>query len=210
MIGKTIGTEGWTVVHYARQRHYDDRYYGQFLGARKNRYTKNTEWIVATLHPGQSMNDGLISGEWNTSQRFAGPRSTDNADAALEAYVKTSHETFVWYRIFEQHTGAAIDRYLAGPEVPGAPKLAAGWQQTSTNGGVPVGSATVYFPLHEAKYHLLHFLRFTQLSAMAHLTEGVTLDRHQAVELVTAATGPVRFEYGYNTYWLAGEVPHSA
>lgn len=204
-MSETLGPEGWTVVHRARQKRYDDRYYGQFLGARKNRYTENTEWIVAIMHPGRSMDDGIIGGEWNTSQRFDGPRSTDNADDALKRYVEKSYETYVWDRIFEQDSGEAIDRYLAGPEVDGAPRLSAGWHLTDPGHLNQYGAHTIGLPLHEAKYTLLHFLRRTQLSAMAHLTEGVTLDRHQAVDLVTKATGPLRFEYGYHTYWLAKE-----
>ncbi|WP_327357749.1 hypothetical protein [Streptomyces sp. NBC_01304] len=31
----TLGPEGWTVVHRTRQRHYDGRFYGQFLGVRE-------------------------------------------------------------------------------------------------------------------------------------------------------------------------------
>lgn len=209
MIGTKVGVEGWTVVHWARQRHYNDQYYGQFLGARVNTYTGVTEWLVATLYPGSSAKDGMRFGEWMTSQRFAGPRSTDNADDALTRYVEKAHETFVWDRIFEQRAGEAIDRYLAGPETHGAPRMAAGWQRSDPGPSAPFGSATIYLPLHEAKYYLLEFLRSTQLSAMAHLTEGVTLDRHQAVELVRQADKPVRFDYGYNTYWLAAEVPAS-
>ncbi|AZM47854.1 hypothetical protein DMB38_20515 [Streptomyces sp. WAC 06738] len=205
MIGTRVGAEGWTIVDLARQKHYDDRYYGQFLGAREHGPSGGMEWVVGRLFVGKSRDDVFRDGEWAYSKRFAGPRSTDSADAALEAYVKMSHETFVWDRIFEQRTGEVIDRYLAGPEVADAPKLSAGWQQSSANGGMPVGSHTVYLPFHQAKYYLLHFLRATQLSAMQHLTQGITLDRHQAVDLVTKATGPVRFEYGYHTYWLAAE-----
>jgi hypothetical protein len=206
-IGDVVGTEGWRIVHIAYQRHYDDRYYGQFLGARKNDVTGNGEWIVARLYPGEHRDAGFVYGEWDSSysKRYAGPRSTDNADAAMKTYIELSHETFVWDRIFEQRTGEAIDRYWAGSEVPAAPKMSAGWQQSSANGGMPVGSGTVSLPFHQAKYCLLHFLRSTQLSAKAHLTEGITLDRHQAVECVINTTKPVRFEYGYNTYWLASE-----
>ncbi|MDX3020002.1 hypothetical protein [Streptomyces acidiscabies] len=46
MIGTKVGVEGWTVVHSARQQHYDDRYYGQFLGTRQGS-TGIAEWIVA-------------------------------------------------------------------------------------------------------------------------------------------------------------------
>lgn len=201
-----VGVEGWTVVHRARQRHYDGKFYGQFFGARQNQHTKNTEWLVATMHPGRSADNGFRGGEWNTSQRFDSPLSTHNADDALKRHVEKSYETFVWERIFEQRVGEAIDRYLAGPEVAGAPKLSAGWQRSGAGGAVPVGSHTVHLPLHEAKYYLLHFLHSIQLGAMAHLTQGVTLDRHEAVELASKATGPVRFEYGYNTYWLTAEV----
>ncbi|MDX3020003.1 hypothetical protein [Streptomyces acidiscabies] len=155
------------------------------------------------------MDNGLRDGEWNTSRRFDGPRSTDNADDALTRYVEKSYETFVRDRIFEQRTGEAIDRYWAGPETDGVPKLSAGWQQSAANGGMPVDSRTVHLPFHQAKYYLLHFLRATQLGGKAHLARGITLDRHQAVERATAATGPVRFEYGYNTYWLAADESHS-
>ncbi|MGW3273609.1 hypothetical protein ACWDFH_19365 [Streptomyces kronopolitis] len=205
----TVGPEGWATVHSARQKHYDGKFYGQFLGARKNRYTENTEWIVATMYPGRSMDDGFRGGEWNTSQRFDGPRSTDNADDALKRYVEKSYETFVWNRTFEQDTGEAIDRYLAGPEAAGAPKLSAGWHLTDPGHLNQYGGHTIDLPLHEARYKLLQFLRRTKLSAMAHLSKGVTLDRHQAVELATAATGPLRFEYGYHTYWLAAEAPET-
>ena len=92
MSSTTLGAEGWTVVHSARQRHYDGKFYGQFLGARKNDYTGNTEWIVATMEPGQSVGDGFRGGEWNTSQRFDGPRSTHNADDALNRYVEKSFD----------------------------------------------------------------------------------------------------------------------
>ncbi|WP_030660799.1 hypothetical protein [Streptomyces rimosus] len=201
-VGDTIGVEGWTVVHQARQKHYDDRYYGQFLGTRKNDHTGTTEWIVGRMYPGQSMNDGFICGAWDYSKRFASPRSTDNADAALKAYVEMSHDTFVWDRIFEQCVGEAIDRHLAGPEIPGAPHLAAGWRESDAGHRNPGGGHTILLPFHEAKYALLGFLRRTELNAKAHLTRGVTVDRHGAVELVIQATGPIRFEYGYNTYWL--------
>ncbi|MFV0135562.1 hypothetical protein ACLGIH_20460 [Streptomyces sp. HMX87] len=206
-IGDIVGGEGWTIVHLARQKHYDDRYYGQFLGAREHAPSGSTEWIVGRLYPGKSLDDGFVHGEWAYSKRFAERRATDNADAALKAYIEMSHATFVWSRVFEQETGQAIDRHLAGPEVAGAPKLSAGWQRSDPGPSVPHGSHTIYLPFHEAKYYLLHFLRDTQLSAMAHLTQGVTLDRHQAVDLVVNAIGPVRFDYGYNTYWLAAEGP---
>ncbi|MCZ0996426.1 hypothetical protein O1L44_30230 [Streptomyces noursei] len=207
MIGKTVGTVGlgWTIVHQARQKHYDDRYYGQFLGTRKGK-TGTAEWIVGRMYPGKSKDDGFRDGEWAYSKHFDGPRSTDNADAALKAYVEMSHKTFVWDRIFEQRVGEAIDRHWSGPEAPDAPKLATGWQESDAGHRNPARGHTILLPFHEAKYYLLHFLRSTELGAKAHLTKGVTIDRHQAVKLVTAATGPIRFEYGYNTYWLAAEV----
>ncbi|MFJ4686525.1 hypothetical protein [Streptomyces sp. NPDC088789] len=200
MPGKTVGIEGWTIVHQARQKHYDDRFYGQFLGTRED-----GRWIVGRMWSGESMDDGFHDGGWDWSKRFAGNPSTDNADAALKAYVEMSYDTFVWDRVFEQRVGEAIDRHWSGPEVPDAPKLAAGWQESDAGHRNPARGHTILLPFHEAKYTLLHFLRSTELGAKAHLTRGVTIDRHQAVELVREATGPVRFEYGYNTYWLAAE-----
>ncbi|MEV7870157.1 hypothetical protein AB0P17_29620 [Streptomyces sp. NPDC088124] len=196
----TIGSEGWTLVHQARQKHYDDRYYGHWLGTRDD-----GQWIIGRLYPGKSMDDGFRDGEWAYSKRFAGDPSTDNADAALTAYVEMAHNTFVWDRVFDQTVGEAIDLYWAGPEVPDAPKLAAGWAGAeSPNPDRVVSSAgcSIAMPLHEAKFLLLHYLRRTELAAKAHLTKGVTVDRHGAVEKVRCATGPIRFEYGYNTYWL--------
>lgn len=200
----TLEAEGWTIVHQARQRHDDGVYYGQFLGARNNPET--TEWLVATMHPGRGMDDGFIDGRWKDSQSFAGPRSADNADDALELYVETAGvETFVWSGFLKQYTGAAIDWYLAGPEVVGAPRLSAGWQESDAGPGVPCGGHTICLPFHRAKFELLQYLRRTKLNAMPPLTPSVTIDRHQAVQLAVEATGPVRFEYGYNTYWLAAE-----
>ncbi|MGW3153778.1 hypothetical protein [Streptomyces sp. NPDC001089] len=203
-IGSKVGAEGWTVVHEARQKHYNDRFYGQFLGTRTGP-TGRTEWIVGRQHVGRSMEDGLCDGGWAWSRRFAEDRSTDTADAALKAYVDDAQDTFVWDRIFEQRIGEAIDRHWAGAETAGAPKLSAGWHRTDPGPSQRYGSHTIFLPLHEARYQLLQMLRSTELNAMAHLTEGVTLDRHQAVETVTQATRPVRFEYGYNTYWLTAE-----
>ncbi|MFD4949178.1 hypothetical protein ACFWNT_43505 [Streptomyces sp. NPDC058409] len=206
MNGKTAGVEGWTIVHSTRQRHHDDRFYGQFLGSRKHDVTGNTEWIVGRMYPGVSKDDEFIFGEWDYSKHFAGPRSTDNADNALKAYVEMSHDTFVWDRIFDQRVGETIDRHLAGPEVPGASKLAAGWMETEVAGHlIPAAGGTILLPFHEARYELLQYLRRTELSAKAHLTRGITVDRHSAVELVVQAAGPIRFEYGYNTYWLAAD-----
>ncbi|MFF1693069.1 hypothetical protein ACFVXC_05505 [Streptomyces sp. NPDC058257] len=204
----TVGAEGWTLVHQARQKHYDDRYYGQFLGTRKTgTLTPDaTEWIVGRLFDGKSPDDGFRDGEWAYSKRFQSTQSTDNADRALKAYVEMSYDTFVWDRVFEQRVGEAIDRHLAGPEVPGAPKLSAGWYRSDPGPSVPIGSHTIHLPFHEAKYELLQHLRRTELGAMAHLTRGVTLDRHEAVELASQAKGPIRFEYGYNTYWLVADV----
>ncbi|WP_030894327.1 hypothetical protein [Streptomyces sp. NRRL F-5053] len=196
----TVGIEGWAIVHQARQKHYNDRYYGQFLGTREG-----GKWIVGRQYPGASMDDGFRGGEWDYSERFETNRSTDNMDRALKAYVQMSERTFVWDRVFEQRVGEAIDRHLAGLEVLGAPKLSAGWHRSHPGLSAPIGSHTAHLPFHEAKYKLLQYLRRTELGAMAHLTRGVTLDRHQAVELVIQATGPMRFDYGYNTYWLVGE-----
>ncbi|MEW1922202.1 hypothetical protein [Streptomyces sp. NPDC088360] len=193
-----IGIEGWTIVHQARQKHYDDMFYGQFLATRED-----GRWMVGRMFAGESMDDGFRAGEWAFSQRFAGPRSTDNADVALEAYVGMSHVTYVWDRVFEQRVGEAIDQFWAGPEVPNLPKIAAGWQESDAGHRNPARGHTIPLPFHEAKYQLLQYLRRTELGAKAHLTRGVTIDRHQAVELVREATRPVRFEYGYNTYWLA-------
>lgn len=198
---ETVGTEGWTIVHKARKKHYDNRFYGQFLGTRED----DGRWIVGRMWSGDSMDDGFHDGGWDWSKRFAGNPSTDNADAALKSYVEMSYDTFVWDRVFEQRTGEAIDRHLAGAEVVGAPKLSAGWFRTDPGHLNRYGSHTIFLPFHEAKYELLQHLRRTELNAMAHLTKGITVDRHGAVELVTAATGPIRFEYGYNTYWLAAE-----
>ncbi|MEU7318765.1 hypothetical protein [Streptomyces sp. NPDC007083] len=205
-MGKTVGIEGWTIVHQTRQKHYDDRFYGQFLGTREGRNSV-AEWIVGRQYDGKSMEDGFRDGEWAYSTRFQGPWATDNADAALKKYVEMSHDTFVWDRIFEQRTGEAIDKHWAGTgsAIADVPRMSAGWQRSNPGHLAPQGSHTIYLPFYEAKYYLLHFLRSTQLSAMAHLTQGVTLDRHQAVELVTKATGSVRFEYGYNTYWFVAE-----
>ncbi|WNI17678.1 hypothetical protein [Actinacidiphila sp. ITFR-21] len=203
-MSETVGAEGWTIVHQARQKHYDDRFYGQFLGTREGRIG-GAEWVVGRLYNGKSADDGFRDGEWAYSRRFQSPNSTDSADAALKAYVEMSYDTFVWDRIFEQRAGEAIDRHLAGPEVDGAPKLSAGWSESDAGHRVPAAGSTISLPFHEAKYYLLQFLRSTELGAKAHLTRGITLDRHQAVDLVTKATGPVRFEYGYNTYWLAAE-----
>ncbi|UXX93945.1 hypothetical protein N7U49_21285 [Streptomyces sp. AD2-2] len=116
MLGKTVGIEGWTIVHSARQKHYDDRFYGQFLGIRED-----GRWIVGRMWSGESMDDGFHDGGWDWSKRFAGNSSTGNADAALKAYVEMSYDTYVWDRVFEQRVGEAIDRHWAGPEVPGAP-----------------------------------------------------------------------------------------
>ncbi|MFC4498467.1 MULTISPECIES: hypothetical protein [Streptomyces] len=204
MTRRTVGAEGWTVVDVARQRHYDDRYYGQFLGTRTGP-TGHAEWMVGRLFDGKTIDDGFREGEWAYSKRFATDKGTDNADRALKAYVEMAYSTFVWDRIFEQRVGEVIDQHWAGPEVPGAPKLAAGWQESDAGHRNPARGHTILLPFHEAKYKLLHFLRSTELGAKAHLTRGVTIDRHQAVELVREATGALRFEYGYNTYWLAAD-----
>ncbi|MFD7661294.1 hypothetical protein [Streptomyces sp. NPDC059788] len=195
-MSKTVGAEGWTVVHQARQKHYDDRYYGQFLGTRKD-----GRWIVGRMWSGRSMDDGFHDGGWDWSKRFAEPSSTDAADAALKSYVEMSHETFVWNRVFEQRVGEAIDAYWAGPEVPGAPRLSAGWCRTPD--GLPGGS-TVGLPFHEAKYRLLQYLRSTESTARADLSPR-TFNLHDAVELIRQANGPFRFQHGYNAYWLADD-----
>ncbi|MEV8601863.1 hypothetical protein AB0465_18515 [Streptomyces griseoviridis] len=203
-MGITVGGEGWTVVQLDRQKHYDDRFYGQFLGTREGR-DGAAEWIVGRLFDGKSADDGFRDGEWAYSKRFAGNPTADNADAALKAYVEMAYDTFVWDRIFEQRVGEAIDRFWAGPEVPGAPKLAAGWQESDAGHRNPGRGHTILLPVHEAKYSLLHFLRSTELNAKAYLMKEISIARHQAVELVREATGPIRFEYGYNTYWLAAD-----
>jgi hypothetical protein len=203
-MNEKVGVEGWEIVHQARQKHYDDRFYGQFLGVREGRDGVDN-WYVGRMYNGKTVDDGFRDGEWAHGTRFEGPKGTDNADEALKKYVEMSYETYVWDRIFEQRVGEAIDRHWAGPEVAGAPKLAAGWQESDAGHRAPVGSHTTPLPFHQAKYYLLHFLRSTEMGAKQHLTRGITVDRHGAVELVREASGPVRFEYGYNTYWLAGE-----
>ncbi|MET9656400.1 hypothetical protein [Streptomyces sp. NPDC006510] len=117
-----------------------------------------------------------------------------------------SHYTFVWDHILEQRVGEVIDRHLAGPEIPGAAKLAAGWSETEVAGHpTPAAGGTILPPFHEARCELLQHLRRTELRAKAHLTWRITVDRHGAVELVVQATGPIRFKYGYNTHWLAAD-----
>ncbi|MFH9731806.1 hypothetical protein [Streptomyces sp. NPDC017260] len=197
-IGDTVGGEGWQIVHLARQRQHDNRYYGQFLGTRKNGHTGRTEWAVGRLFVGKSAHDGFVNGEWAYSKRFAEPRSTDNADAAMKAYVEMSHDTLVWDYIFEQRVGEAIDRHWAGPEVAGAPKMAAGWCRTPE--GLPAGT-TINLPLHEAKYHLLQYLRSTKSTARPDVNPRAFI-LHDTVELIRQTTGPFRIQYGINAYWL--------
>ncbi|WP_326742851.1 MULTISPECIES: hypothetical protein [unclassified Streptomyces] len=89
---------------------------------------------------------------------------------------------------------------------PSAAKLAAGWSETEVAGHpTPAAGGTILLPFHEARYELLQYLRRTELSARAHLTWRITVDRHGAVERVVQATGPIQFKYGYNTYWLAAD-----
>ncbi|MEU7155999.1 hypothetical protein AB0A98_06080 [Streptomyces chrestomyceticus] len=192
-MSKTIGVEGWTIVHQARQKHYDDRFYGQFLGTHED-----GRWIVGRMWSGKSMDDGFHDGGWDWSRRFAGNPSTGNADAALKAYIEMSHVTFVWDRVFERRVGEAIDRYWAGPEVPGAPKLSAGWCRTPA--GLPAGS-TIRLPFHEAKYRLLQYLRGTKSAARPGLNTRAFI-LHDTVEAIRQATGPFRIQYGHNAYWL--------
>ncbi|MCX5103481.1 hypothetical protein [Streptomyces sp. NBC_00439] len=65
MNGKTVGVEGWTIVHSTRQRHDDGRFYGQFLGTRKSgTLTPDVaEWVVGRLYDGKSAEDGFRNGE---------------------------------------------------------------------------------------------------------------------------------------------------
>ncbi|MFI7083940.1 hypothetical protein ACIBUR_10070 [Streptomyces anulatus] len=193
--------QGWTIVTQTRQQVSPDHMQGVFLA------TCGERWMVGRQYDGKKGTTGFSEdGEWWHARYFDGDTGTDNLLAALDAYPDAAMKAAVWDRMFHQDATESVCRFLAGGEEAGRPKLSAGWKQTEVLSGIPVTSSTIPMPFHEAKYELLWFIIWsTRLSAKVHLTKGVTMSRHEAVTLVREATGPIRFEMGYNTYWLAQE-----
>ncbi|MEV7902102.1 hypothetical protein [Streptomyces anulatus] len=190
---------GWTIVTQTRQETAFDHMQGVFLA------TCGDRWVAGRQYDGKEGSTGFTEdGEWWYGSHFSAKSATENMLGALDRYSELAMKADVWTRMFTQDATQSLCRLLAGPERPDLPKLSAGWRESDPGHRNPGGGVTEPLPFHEAKYHLLWFLIWsTRLNAMDHLTEGVTIDRHQAHTLVREATGPVRFELGYNTYWLA-------
>jgi hypothetical protein len=192
---------GWTIVTHTRRQVAENHLQGVFLA------TSGTAWVAGRQFDGKRGSSGFSEwGEWWYGRHFTGGNATENMMDALKAYPELAMKADVWHRLFEQDAAESLCRFLAGPPRPDLPKLSAGWKQTEVLSGIPVAGSTILLPFHEAKYHLFWDLIWTtRLSAMEHLTRGVTIDRHEAHQRVKDATGPIRFEFGYNTYWLADD-----
>lgn len=189
----------WTIVHQHREQPINsDTYEGAFLGVDGDR------WMTGRMFTGHSMDDGIDAhGQWWYTRYFDDPAKpgTLHMRRALAAYIELAKKAGVWGGYpFEERAARAVDRYLA-QRVPldGVPDMQAGYYSTATQ--MPAGS-TGLLPAVEAKYELLRYLRYTQATARLDLAlPGMTLD--EAYELVINATGPVRFQLGYATYWLS-------
>lgn len=191
----------FTIVHHCRRQVAENHYQGVFLAV------AGTHWVAGRMYDGARGTDGFSEeGEWWHGRHFTTGDATENMMDALKAYPELAMKADVWHRLFEQDAAESLCRFLAGPPRDDLPKLSAGWKQTEALSGIAPAGSTILMPFHEAKYHLFWFLIWTtRRNAMEHLTRGVTIDRHEAHQRVKDATGPIRFEFGYNTYWLADD-----
>lgn len=198
---KSTVVNGWTIITQTRQEVSPNHFQGVFLA------TRGAHWVAGRQYDGQKGSTGFNeSGEWWHGRHFTLGNPTENMHAALDAYPDLAMKADVWDRIFAQRAAQSLCRFLAGPSRDDLPTLSAGWSRSDAGHGIPVSGTTIQLPFHEAKYELFWFLVWTtRLSAMEHLTKGVTIDRNEAYTRVREATGPLRFELGYNTYWLAAD-----
>ncbi|MEV6309930.1 hypothetical protein AB0M10_15195 [Streptomyces sp. NPDC051840] len=190
--------QGWTIVTQLRKELSPDHMQGVFLA------TTGPRWIIGRQYDGPSGSSGFIDEEWWHGRYFTMGSPTENMMAALDAYPEAAMKAGVGDRMTAQDATQSLARFLAGPERPGRAHVSAGWQESDSGHRNPGGASTELLPLHEAKAELFWFLLWsTRLNAMERLTKGVTIDRQEAHSLVRGATGPIRFDFGYNTYWLA-------
>ncbi|MFI9271936.1 hypothetical protein ACIGXM_14615 [Kitasatospora sp. NPDC052896] len=196
---RMTAANGWKIIHQARVK--DPRsgeHDGQWLG-----WDGETEWIVGRQFTGKEPDGFDRSGAWWYSHYFVGkPSDHQNRVGAVADYLEMAEKTtHVWTSIFEQRVRETIDRHLAGRvPVESTALLAAGWAEGQRAGGSALGS-TVPLKLTDAKYELLGYLRRTEHSAALSITPN-SITYEQAEGLIVAATGPIRFEFGRNTYWL--------
>ncbi|MFJ3270943.1 hypothetical protein [Streptomyces sp. NPDC086776] len=189
---------GWTIVTQTRQEVSPNHFQGVFLATGRGGH-----WVAGRHFDGKKGSTGFSEcGEWWHGSHFTLGNPTENMLAALEAYPELAMKAAVWHRLFEQTAAQTLCRFLAGPRRDDLPLLSAGWRESDAGHRLPAAGSTIALPFHEAKYQLFWYLHSTRLGAKAHLTEGVTIDRHEAYTRVRDATGPLRFELGYNTYWL--------
>ncbi|MFE6746017.1 hypothetical protein ACFVGM_09210 [Kitasatospora purpeofusca] len=200
MSTRTTAANGWQIIHQARVK--DPRtgeYDGQWLG-----WKDDIKWVVGRQFRGP-WTDGFDEfGGWASSHYFVDSYSEhQNRVRAVKDYLEMAERTtHVWTSVFEQQVQETIDRHLAGRgPTESSALLAAGWREGPRAGGSALGS-TVPLKLTDAKYALLGYLRGTQASAHLDITPH-SISYEQAEELIVGAGGPIRFEFGRNTYWLS-------